>query len=87
MSETTDYLRTCPCGARYEPPLGTTPIGCRKCRGLVCPLCSAPTLGGKVCPRGDCQRVLLKAHKAALFEDRKRRMAEPELRLVERRTA
>ena len=86
MSETTAYLRTCHCGTRFEPPLDRRDqTECRKCSGRVCPLCSAPTLQGKVCPLPGCQRVIEKAHKAALHEDRKRARVEPELRLVERR--
>lgn len=88
MSETTTYLRVCSCGARYEPPLGLDPEACRKCRGMICPLCSGPTLDGRICPRDLCQRALVKWHEAALREDRRRESAaRPEIRLVRGRRA
>ena len=58
MSESTTYLRTCPCGTKFEPPLDRRDqTECRKCSGLVCPLCSGPTLDGRVCPRHEPQEA------------------------------
>lgn len=88
MSDTTTYLRTCHCGTRFEPPLDRPDQAeCRKCSGRVCPLCSGPTLDGKICPRGRCQEVLDKARKAAFYEDRKRGQVRPEIKLVRARRA
>lgn len=65
MSEAKTYLRTCACGTRFEPPIGTQRTTCRRCSGLVCPGCGGPTEGGALCSRPVCARKRKRLARAA----------------------
>lgn len=68
----TSIHRCTECRARFELPPGGDRETCRRCSGLICPLCSGSTVGGAVCRREGCQKTLAAAHGAALRADRRR---------------
>lgn len=81
-------LRVCACGTRFEPAPGTDPTACRRCSGMVCPECSGPTIGGRICQGRRCRPVLERLESQARREDvrreaERRAAAEADASMVE----